>query len=70
VSTERILYKEIDGKIVKIPLGKKPPRGLIDGDVPFKERMQKQLYQLEIEQGSRFRIPGYDAKTLKKVWCE
>jgi len=70
VSTERILYKEIDGKIVKIPLGKKPPRGLIDGDVPFKERMQKQLYRLECEQGSRFRVPDYSKETLKRVWFD
>ncbi len=37
---------------------------------PFEQRVRESLYALECEQGSRFRIPDYDTKTLKKVWCD
>ena len=36
--------------------------------LPFKERMQKTLYALECEQGSKFKVPGYSKDTLKKAW--
>ncbi len=38
--------------------------------LPFQERMQKTLYQMECEQGSKFKVPGYSKATLKKAWWD
>jgi hypothetical protein len=39
-----------------------------DSTLSFEARMRKNLYALECEQGSKFRIPDYDKKTLARAW--
>lgn len=34
----------------------------------FKSRMRRTLHDLECQDGSRFRIPGYSNNQLKRVW--
>lgn len=38
--------------------------------LPFKERMQKTLYDLECSQGSKFQVPGYSKSQLKRAWWD
>jgi hypothetical protein len=68
ITMERILYKLVEDKVVKIPLTAASRGSDPFISLPFKERMQKALYGLECEQGRCFRVPGYTKDQLRRVW--
>lgn len=64
----RTIYRNKDGKIIKLSCNEVAPCRRNETVEDFDTRMRKTLYQLECAEGSRFRIPGYSNSTVKRVW--